>query len=269
MPVRQNISVSHLRRALRIYWQHAWPPGTPACPALPQWHGLRLSQVLQTFVDESGPCPRHVLRLGNFTYPHMKFAVERGLSGGDFYFIADCHDAAPCRGAAPDPRWESMRLQNRAIKDAIETGWQQAGLPTLRGFAHDAARCARRVKLTGQRILLVDDEPANLEFTGAILRGDGFTVDTSCDGSGALARASIAPPDLVVSDYEMPGLSGRDVAHQLKARQETQDVPVLICSYADLNMKDLKPADAVLRRPFSAETLKAAVARLIATQTQP
>jgi CheY-like chemotaxis protein len=67
----------------------------------------------------------------------------------------------------------------------------------------------------------------------------------------------------------MPGLSGRDVAHRLKAQHETQDVPVLICSYADLKMKDLQPADAVLRRPFSAETLKAAVARLIASQMQP
>jgi len=263
MPQRQNITVSDLRRALRAYWRVAWPIGSPACPAFPEWKGMRLSQVLQSFQDESGRCPRHVLRLGNHIYPHMKFAVERGLSGGDFYFVADCHDSAPCTGSESTV-WQDLRARNRAIKESIEASWQAAGLPTLASLAHAAALSTRGLNPHGRRILLVDDEPANLEFTGAILRADGFDISSSSSGADALEKAAFHPPDLVVSDYEMPGLTGRDVARQIKSMEETQDVPVLICTYADMKLGDLRPADALLRRPFSAEALKDAVTRLIA-----
>lgn len=268
MPQRKNITVNDLRRALRAYWRFAWPVGSPACPAFPEWKGKRLSEVLDTFANESVRCPRHVLRLGNHIYPHMKFAVERGLSGGDFYFVADCHDSAPC-GMADDPVWMDLRARNRAIKNAIEGEWQAAGLPTLVGLARAAALKTRGLRPRGSRILLVDDEPANLEFTGAILRADGFSIASSSSGADALEQAADSPPDLVVSDYEMPGLTGRDVARQIKAMQETQGVPVLICTYADMNLGELRPADAVLRRPFSAEALKAAVTRLITAPETP
>lgn len=268
MPQRQNITVQDMRRALRAYWRYAWPLGSPVCPAMPQWRGMRLAEVLGTFEDESGPCSRHVLRLGNYIYPHMKFAVERGMSGGDFYFVADCHDSAPCPGAE-QPVWQDLRARNRAIKRAIESAWMAAGLPTLAGLAREATRSTRGLRPQGRRILLVDDEPANLEMAGAILRADGFSIASSPNGAEAIEQAACTPPDLVVSDYEMPGMTGRDVAARIKAMAETQGVPVLICTYADMQLGELLPADAVLRRPFSAEALKDAVTRLIAAPLQP
>lgn len=262
MPHRQNISVPDLRRALRAYWRHAWPGSDSVCPTYPDWKGMRLLDVLRTFQDESGPCPRHVLRLGNHIYPHMKFAVERGLSGGDFYFVADCHDTAPCPGHE-DPQWQGLRMANRAIKDAIEGAWFRAGLPTLTSLAREAAEGSQHLRPAGPRILLVDDEPANLQLTGAILRADGFTIASSSNGAEAIEQAVFSPPDLVVSDYEMPGMTGREVARKIKDAVETREVPVLICTYSNLVLGDLQPADAVLRRPFNAETLKQTVQRLI------
>lgn len=262
MPQRQNITVADLRRALRAYWLYAWPSSSSACPAFPNWRGLRLAEVLRSFEDESGQCPRHVLRLGNHIYPHMKFAVERGLSGGDFYFVADCHDSAPCPGA-DNPAWLELRARNRAIKDSIESAWHRAGLPTLFSLAQEATQQTLHLRPRGRRILLVDDEPANLELTGSILRAEGFSIESSRTGAQALERAVSTTPDLVVSDYEMPGMTGRDVARQLKAQDGTRDVPVLICTYADLSLGDLHPADAVLRRPFPAELLKQSIQQLL------
>jgi CheY-like chemotaxis protein len=192
----------------------------------------------------------------------MKFAVEQGLSGGDFYFVADCHDSAPCP-AADDPAWVALRTRNREIKQAIEAAWHAAGLPTLAVLARAASDSARGLRPRGRRILLVDDEPANLELCGAILRTDGFAIASSTNGADAIEQAAATRPDLVVSDYEMPGLTGRDVARQIKAMNETRSVPVLICTYADLSLGELRPADAVLRRPFSVEALKDAVTRLV------
>jgi CheY-like chemotaxis protein len=99
--------------------------------------------------------------------------------------------------------------------------------------------------------------------TGAMLRADGFGTRTASSGASALRMVDSRRPDLVISDFEMPGLSGKDVAERLKAEEETREIPVLICTYSDVSETDLKPADALLRRPFSREDLSAVITRLL------
>jgi CheY-like chemotaxis protein len=262
-----NISNHEITRALRIYWRHAWPQGAGVGPSIPDWSGLSLSEIIQRFNDETGrtahACHRFVLRLGNYVYPHMKFAIEQCVFGGGYYFLADCHDDASVPETTDAALWNALRSRNYEIKLAIEADWEQSGLPTFRTTSREATGSFMSPRGHGGRILIVDNEPANAELTGAMLRAEGFGTETAGSGADAILRAATRKPDLVVSDYEMPGLSGRDVASQLKADAETCGIPVLICTYADVTESDLRPADALLRRPFSREDLSAAVGRLL------
>lgn len=266
-----NISKQQLARALRIYWQHAWPADSGVCPALPEWNGLSLDRILATFNDESEQsehiCHRFVLRLGNYLYPHMKFAVEQCVHNGDFYFLADCHDDALSVQTSDIEAWNELRSRNYAIKLAIEAEWKARGLPTFLTASKRATGSFKKPGLTGKRILVIDDEPANVALTGAMLRAEGFGIQSATSGSDGLRKTNRQKPDLIVSDYEMPGMTGRDVAKAIKDNDETREIPVLICTYAEVSEADLRPADALLRRPFSQEDLKSAVARLLKRST--
>ena len=86
----------------------------------------------------------------------------------------------------------------------------------------------RRVLTTsGKHILIVDDYPDALDIWELYLRSLGYRVSTAADGAEALAQAQRLLPDLIVLDLELPQLSGVDVAKQLRANPETQDIPLI------------------------------------------
>ncbi|MCC6464654.1 MAG: response regulator [Planctomycetes bacterium] len=262
-----NIRIRHLREALRLYAQHAWPPGRGQ-PRVPGWRGLSAAQVLAGFADETpaglDACRRLALRLGNWAYPHMKLAVEQTSPDGEFFFHADAHDSASVPACADSPLWQQLRTLNREIKQAIEEAWQEAGLPTMADAAAGAARPARRrTRAPRSRILVVDDEPLNLKLAGAFLRGSGHGVQEALSGEAALAAVRESAPDLVVSDLEMPGVNGCQLALRLKERAATRAIPILICTYARVQASHVQPADALLLRPFSMQQLARAVRDLL------
>jgi DNA-binding response OmpR family regulator len=82
-----------------------------------------------------------------------------------------------------------------------------------------------------QRILAVDDDPAILRALRRGLVLEGFEVDTAESGKEALARIAATPPDAVVLDVSMPGLSGIEVCTTL--REQGTEVPVLMLSALD------------------------------------
>jgi CheY-like chemotaxis protein len=262
-----EITPEQLSRAIRIYWKHAWPEGSGVCPALPDWSDLTTREVLQRFVNESEKsthaCHRYVLRLGNHLYPHMKFAIEQCICGGDYYFLSDCHDDALAPSTTDIEAWKSLRSRNYAIKLAIEADWKSAGLPTFLTASTTATGSFAGRESTGKRVLVIDDEPANAALTGAMLRAQGFGIESAHSGSEALQRANRQKPDLIVTDYEMPGMTGREVAEKIRANADTREIPILICTYADVTEDELRPADALLRRPFSQQDLSNTVARLM------
>ena len=71
------------------------------------------------------------------------------------------------------------------------------------------------MKLRG-RILIVDDEPINLEFFDLMLTKLGFQVEKACDGVEALAKIPACNPDLIILDNIMPKLSGWEVTRMVK-----------------------------------------------------
>ncbi|BAY36353.1 PAS/PAC sensor hybrid histidine kinase [Nostoc sp. NIES-2111] len=76
-------------------------------------------------------------------------------------------------------------------------------------------------------ILIVDDNPTNLELLFDFLANAGYTVLVAEDGESAIARAEYAPPDLILLDILMPGMNGFDTCQYLKNNPLTQDIPVI------------------------------------------
>ncbi len=83
------------------------------------------------------------------------------------------------------------------------------------------------------RILIVDDEPINLEFFDVMLSKLGFQVEKAADGEEALEKIRACTPDLIILDNMMPKLSGWEVTRMLKheeAWSAYRDVPIIMFS---------------------------------------
>lgn len=79
-------------------------------------------------------------------------------------------------------------------------------------------------------VLVVDDNPANIELLVAILGSHGYRCRVANSGARALAAARADVPDLVMLDIAMPGMDGYEVCRQLKADSATRATPVIFLS---------------------------------------
>src|SRR5271168_1635248 len=106
-----------------------------------------------------------------------------------------------------------------------------------------AATNLARTRLTAQykmRIMIVDDQPSNLRIMKQLALGltDGGDVDTFPDPALALEAAKVNPPDLVVSDYSMPGMDGAAFVAALRDLPECSEVPIVIVTiYEDRDFR--------------------------------
>lgn len=122
---------------------------------------------------------------------------------------------------------------------------------------------------SGATILVVDDEPSDLEMARSALKGLGYQVLAAGDGSSALSayREFGEPVALLVTDVAMSPMNGCELAVQLAAIQ--QDIKVLFVSgYAGAGVlrreKVVELKAAFLRKPFTAEQLAERVSSLLA-----
>jgi two-component system, OmpR family, KDP operon response regulator KdpE len=110
------------------------------------------------------------------------------------------------------------------------------------------------------RILVIDDEPQITRVLRAALTAQGYDVRTANDPEEALEVFKEWPPDLVVTDLMMPGLSGVDVTRAIRTHSAT---PVLILSVRDHERSKVEALDAgaddYVTKPFSIQELLARV----------
>ena len=83
------------------------------------------------------------------------------------------------------------------------------------------------------RILVVDDQPANIQIVGGMLGRLGYEIVPASDGPTALKRVAVRRPDLILMDLIMPEMDGCEVCRQLRANPEWCDIPVIFLSAAD------------------------------------
>jgi len=81
-------------------------------------------------------------------------------------------------------------------------------------------------------ILVVDDEPKNIQVVGALLIKHGHEVIAADSGPQALAKLAAVKPDLILLDVMMPGMTGFELCRILQADPETRDIPIIFLSAA-------------------------------------
>src|ERR1700681_2383565 len=115
------------------------------------------------------------------------------------------------------------------------------------------------------KLLLVDDNPMVLGMLQQAL-GSLAEVTAANEAADALLKAVDEPPDLLVCDYRMPGMDGRQLVERLKSRPATANFPtVLMASKADIAEK-LSPQDAAddyLEKPFFLKDATRRIKRMI------
>lgn len=87
--------------------------------------------------------------------------------------------------------------------------------------------------LHGAKILVVDDQPANLAVLRGVLETAGYKVFLAPNGDIALKSAIRVQPDLVLLDRMMPGIDGFEVCRRLKANPDTREIPVIFVTAED------------------------------------
>lgn len=113
--------------------------------------------------------------------------------------------------------------------------------------------------LTGARVLLVDDQPENLDVLVGVMEPEGYSIQVGLSGRVALDLARRVVPDLILLDVMMPGMDGFETCRRLKEDPETRDIPVIFLT-AKTETEDLVKgfelgAVDYVTKPFNATEL--------------
>jgi CheY-like chemotaxis protein len=117
------------------------------------------------------------------------------------------------------------------------------------------------------QVLIVDDNPLIRELMCRGMAGH-CAVTSSCDGADALLKSVDNPPDLIISDFRMPGLDGRQLFEKLRSRESTRNIPfVFVASRGDIEEK-LRPAvgggvEDFIPKPFFVADLVRQVKKIV------
>jgi len=110
---------------------------------------------------------------------------------------------------------------------------------------------------------VIEDDPDITEVLRFNLEREGFKVQCSADGEEGLSHAERAKPDLVLLDLMLPGMNGLEVCREMRKRERTLDVPVVMITAkgeeADIVVGLEMGADDYLVKPFSPRELVARI----------
>lgn len=123
--------------------------------------------------------------------------------------------------------------------------------------------------MTGRKILVIEDNALNLELTSDLLSAGGFVVSSAPTAEEGLQMAGEMLPDLVLMDWDLPGMSGLCAAQELKANPVTRHLIIVgLSAHAMKGDKELalhSGCDGYLTKPIDSRTLVETLTRFIAS----
>lgn len=127
---------------------------------------------------------------------------------------------------------------------------------------------ATRMISARERVLVVDDSAAIRHLVADCLKRQGFRVRTAVDGQDGLDKAVAEVPELVLTDYDMPRMTGFQLVHALRRDMTTRDVPIVMLTARDTKRDQAQMRAAGLTsylvKPFSTDKCIAIVERVLA-----
>jgi len=125
--------------------------------------------------------------------------------------------------------------------------------------------------MTGEVVLIVDDEPSIVQLAQMYLEKDGFQVESAGDGKAALAAVEKVQPALIVLDIMLPEIDGLEVCRKLRA--EDNPVLILMLTARDEDIDKIVGlelgADDYMTKPFNPRELVARVKALLRRTNRP
>lgn len=114
-------------------------------------------------------------------------------------------------------------------------------------------------------VLLIEDEPNIAEAIRFLLSRDGLRVSHAAEGAAAMVLLHQDPPDLVILDHMLPGMSGLEILTAIRAAPESRDLPVMMLTARgrDREMAERAGADRFMTKPFSNAEILAEVRSML------
>lgn len=119
-------------------------------------------------------------------------------------------------------------------------------------------------------ILVADDEAHILHIVSLKLRNAGYEVITAMDGREAFELAASQAPDLIITDYQMPELTGLELCQELAANRTTKHIPIVMLTAKGFMLEDeeasLRNVRATLSKPFSPREVLTKIEQLLSEE---
>jgi CheY-like chemotaxis protein len=117
--------------------------------------------------------------------------------------------------------------------------------------------------VTALRVLIIDDNPLNVELAEFLLTADGFEVDTAADAPAALELLARHRPDVILMDVQLPGQDGLALTRRLKGDPATRGIAVIAFTAYAMKGDEAKMlaagCDGYLSKPIDVSSFAASV----------
>ena len=121
--------------------------------------------------------------------------------------------------------------------------------------------------MENRKALVVDDEFHIIQVVSIKLRNNGYEVVTADNGGDAYDLACQNKPDIIITDYQMPVMSGLELIEKLRENGDTENIPVIMLTARGFAIEDdLKQklkVSACLSKPFSPREVLATIEEVI------
>ncbi|MCK4782265.1 MAG: response regulator [Desulfobacteraceae bacterium] len=124
-----------------------------------------------------------------------------------------------------------------------------------------------------KKILIVDDEPEQIDFATTVLEQNGYITISAKNGIEGMQKAKIEKPDLILLDILMPRRGGIAMYQDLRHDEETKDIPVVIVTgatrggpfeeYMLSQGQDIPAPDGYVEKPMNPDTVLKLVSNLL------
>ena len=113
--------------------------------------------------------------------------------------------------------------------------------------------------MTGKRVLVVDDEIHIVHVVAIKLRNNGYEVETANNGAEAFEYACRNKPDIIVTDFQMPTMTGMELVEKLRQNEDTKNIPIIMLTARSFAIPKEKQEQLnisnCLSKPFSPREL--------------